>query len=113
MPSAKLSDRMIERAAHRFRALSEPQRLRILRALEDGPHSVGEVVAKLNGNQPNISRHLQALTLAGLTARRRDGNSIYYSIADPVVIELCALVCRNAEKEAEQELKALRAGRNK
>ena len=112
MANPKLNDRMIEHAARRFRALSEPQRLRILRILEDGPHPVGEIVVKLNGNQPNISRHLQALTLAGLTSRRRDGNSIYYSIADPMVSKLCSLVCHNAEKEAEKELKAIRAGRS-
>jgi DNA-binding transcriptional ArsR family regulator len=112
MANLTLSDAMIERVARRFRALGEPQRLRILQMLEDGPRTVGEVVAGLNGNQPNISRHLQALHDAGLVRRRREGNSIYYAIADPVVYQLCALVCGSAEREAEAELAALRGDGN-
>jgi DNA-binding transcriptional ArsR family regulator len=108
MVKPKLTDAMIERVARRFRALSEPQRLRILQVLEGGPRTVGEVVAELNGNQPNISRHLQELHGAGLLRRRRERNSIYYSIADPVVHQLCAIVCGSAEREAEAELAALR-----
>jgi DNA-binding transcriptional ArsR family regulator len=80
--------------------------------LEEGPRTVGEVVAGLNGNQPNISRHLQALYEAGLVRRRRERNSIYYAIADPVVYQLCALVCGSAEREAEAELAALRGDGN-
>lgn len=112
MPNLKLSDAMIDRIARRFRALAEPQRLRILQVLEGGPRTVGEVVAELSGNQPNISRHLQALHHAGLLRRRREGNSIHYSIADPVVHEICSIVCGSAEREAELELAALRGVSN-
>jgi DNA-binding transcriptional ArsR family regulator len=108
MAGPEISDAMIERVARRFRALGEPQRLRILQALENGARTVGEVVTELKGNQPNISRHLQALYDAGLLRRRREGNNIYYSIADPVVHELCALVCDSAHREAAAGLAALR-----
>lgn len=108
MPQTPLSDAMIERVARRFRALGEPQRLRILQVLEGGPRTVGEVAAALAGNQPNISRHLQELHEAGMLRRRREGNSIYYSIGDPVVHELCALVCGCAQREMDAELAALR-----
>ncbi len=103
---------MIDRVARRFRALGEPQRLRILQVLQQGPRTVGEVVAALAGNQPNISRHLQELHEAGMLRRRREGNSIYYSIGDPVVNELCALVCGCAQREMEAELAALRGDGN-
>jgi len=106
----KLTDAMIDRVARRFRALGEPQRLRILQVLEQGERTVGEVVAALGGNQPNISRHLQELHEAGLLHRRRERNSIYYSISDPVVHQLCALVCGCAQRDMEAELAALRPG---
>ncbi len=112
MANPKLTDAMIDRVARRFRALGEPQRLRILQVLEEGPRMVGDVVTALGGNQPNISRHLQALYDAGLVRRRRERNSIYYSISDPVVHQLCALVCAGAEREAEAELAALRGDGN-
>lgn len=98
---------MIELVARRFRMLGEPQRLRILRALEHGRRTVGEIVELLQGNQPNISKHLLALHAAGLVARRREGNSIYYSIADPVIFRLCELVCRSASQDAREQLESL------
>jgi DNA-binding transcriptional ArsR family regulator len=113
MVNQKLTDAMIERVARRFRAMGEPQRLRILQVLEEGPRTVGEVVAELKGNQPNVSRHLQELYDAGLLGRRRDRNSVYYSIADPVVHQLCHLVCGSAERVAETELAALRGAARK
>jgi DNA-binding transcriptional ArsR family regulator len=95
---------MIELVARRFRMLGEPQRLRLLQVLEQGEHTVGEVTASLNGNQSNISKHLQALYDAGLVGRRRDGNSIYYFIADPVIFKLCDLVCHSATEKARKQL---------
>ena len=103
-PALPLSDRIIELVARRFRMLGEPVRLRILQVLETGERSVGDVTAELGANQSNISKHLQALYDAGLLNRRREGNSIYYSIADPVVMKLCRLVCRGAEQDARARL---------
>ena len=100
----QLSDQMLDLIARRFRMLGEPQRLRILQALEAGESTVGEIVETLSGNQPNISKHLQALYEAGLVGKRREGNSILYSIADPVVFKLCALVCHSAAGEARAKL---------
>ena len=95
-----LSDRMIEQVARRFRLLGEPMRLRILQVLESGEHTVNELVAALRTSQPNVSRHLHAMYDGGLLARRRVGTSVYYSIADPVVLRLCALVCETQPPDA-------------
>ncbi len=62
--------------------------------------TVGQIVDCLDGNQPNISKHLQILFDAGLVGRERSGNSIFYSIADPVVFKLCELVCRSTARRA-------------
>lgn len=102
-----LSDTLLEFVARRFRMLGEPQRLRILQVLEEREKTVGEIVDALNGSQPNISKHLQALNDAGLVSRRREGNRIVYSISDPVVFKLCELVCRSAAEEARDRLENL------
>ena len=102
---------MVELVARRFRMLGEPQRLRILQVLEGGEKTVSQIVTALEGNQPNISKHLQALNEAGLVGRRREGNSIFYSISDPVVFKLCELVCRSAAEEARGRLESLSAGK--
>ena len=92
--------KMVELVARRFQVLGEPCRLRILQALQGGPRTVNEIVGDLDGNQPNISKHLQILFDAGLVGRERSGNSVFYSIADPVVFKLCELVCRSTARQA-------------
>jgi DNA-binding transcriptional ArsR family regulator len=88
-----LTDAMIESVARRFRVLGEPQRLRILQILKRGPQTVTQVAAALGLSQPNVSRHLQSLYDAGALGRRREGNTIFYSVSDPVMFKLCDLVC--------------------
>ena len=95
-----LSDKMVDHVARRFRTLGEPFRLRILQTLESGEQTVTQLVDALDANQSNVSKHLQVLFDSGLVGRRRDGNSILYSIADPVVFKLCELVCRSAARTA-------------
>lgn len=95
-----IHDRMIEVVARRFQVLGEPCRLRILQQLQRGPKTVGQIVAELAGTQPNVSKHLQILFDAGLVGREREGNSIFYSIADPMVFKLCELVCRSTARRA-------------
>jgi len=96
--------KVIEAVARRFKVLGEPQRLRILQALETGPKTVGELVAALGANQPNVSRHLQGLFDAGLVARRRNGNSVTCSVSDPMVFRLCELVCHSVVERARAEM---------
>ena len=82
-----------ELVAARFRTLGEPIRIRILQALQGGERNVTELVAEVGSTQPNISKHLRILQDSGLAGRRQEGNSVYYSIADPTVFDLCDAVC--------------------
>ena len=103
MNATPLSDKMFELIARRFRMLGEPYRLRILHELQSGEKTVTDLVDALDGNQPNVSKHLQLLHEAGLVARRREGNSIFYAISDPMVFKLCDLVCRSEAQRTRQE----------
>lgn len=102
-----LSPGMMTLVARRFRLLGEPMRLRIVQALMGGEKSVNEIVEATEATQSNVSKHLQALAEGGLLGRRRDGNTIYYFIADRVVFRLCDLMCASAEKEAKSRLQEL------
>jgi DNA-binding transcriptional ArsR family regulator len=102
------SERMIELVARRFRMLGEPFRLRLLQTLEKGELTVGELVQELDGSQPNVSKHLQMLHNAGFVSRRRAGNSVFYGIADPTVMTLCDLVCKNTVDRAREDLHEFR-----
>ncbi len=89
-----------ELIARRFRALSDPTRLRIidlLRSREEA--SVGELTEALGSSQQNISKHLGALLAEGFVARRKQGTSSLYRIADPGVHEICEGVCTGIESQ--------------
>lgn len=103
------NEKMIGLVAHRFRMLGEPYRLRMLQVLESGERTVGDLVETLDGNQPNVSKHLQMLHDAGIVSRRREGNSVYYGIADPMIFKLCDLVCRSAAEKAREDFDDLNA----
>ena len=102
-----LSADQLEAIAARFRVMGDPCRLGILSYVMQGERSVSEVIEEVGSSQSNVSRHLQTLYNAGLLDRRRDGNSIYYSVTDPVIQELCKLMCACAERDAKQAYKKL------
>ncbi len=89
----RLSGAALEKVAERFKALSEPTRLRLIYALMDGEKTVSELVLETEGLQANVSKHLSVLLEAGILARRKQGTSAYYRIADESIFELCDLVC--------------------
>lgn len=89
----QLSPEALELIAARFRAMGEPLRLRLLRALEDAEQNVSTLTALVGSTQPNVSRHIKVLLDAGLVKRRQDGAMVYYSVADDSIFEICNLVC--------------------
>ena len=42
--------------------------------------------------QANVSRHLGLMYQASMLSRRREGNQIFYRVADPMYVELCRTV---------------------
>jgi DNA-binding transcriptional ArsR family regulator len=91
--SKTLSNEAIDAVAERFRVLSEPIRLRLLQGLRDGEKTVTELTRELDISQPNASKHLRILHDAGIIRREQKGNSVYCSIADESIFELCEAVC--------------------
>ncbi len=89
--------------AQRFKVLSEPLRLHILQHLENGEASVSEITHAVASTQPNVSKHLRILQDGGLVARRQDGNTVYYRIADDSVFELCQVVCGSLREKFTRE----------
>ena len=69
------------------RALGDPKRLCVLESLAGGEASVGELATRVACQVPNMSQHLAVLRSAGLVAARRDGSTVYYRLADPMVLE--------------------------
>ncbi|MES2587074.1 MAG: metalloregulator ArsR/SmtB family transcription factor [Pseudomonadota bacterium] len=91
--SPKEMEKVFARVAEYFNVLSEPSRLRIMYAVCSGEKSVSEVVELCGSSQANVSRHLSALHKAGILLRRKEGTTVFYSIADNATVEMCHTVC--------------------
>lgn len=101
----KLNVQQLERVGALFRAFGEATRLAIIQELKDGELSVSEIVERLTTSQANISKQLKLLHEAGLVSRRKQGAQVLYEIADPMVFELCRLVCDKLNRDAAKPAK--------
>ena len=108
-----LSDRARELMAVRFRDLGEPMRLKILERLFRSPASVGEILDTVGGTQANVSKHLAVLRTGRLVRGRKEGNRTVYSISDPALERLCAVVCEAVSRDARAEAKAVAGVQNR
>jgi DNA-binding transcriptional ArsR family regulator len=86
--------------ARLFGVLSEPSRLMLLQALRKGPLTVSELIETCAMKQANVSKHLGVLHDHRLVKRQRDGVSVRYQIADPMIFALCNLVCGKMSRDA-------------
>lgn len=115
--SQEIPDQVLLQMAEKFRMLSEPTRLMILRTLmTEGERNVTQIVEQTGSTQANISKHLKQLADAGLVARRKEGLNVHYQLDDPIIEKICHLVCETIlnelEEQVEQNRKLLRRKRN-
>jgi DNA-binding transcriptional ArsR family regulator len=88
-------DRMTQnaRVASDFlKALSHETRLLLLCLLSTGERSVTDLENALALRQPTVSQQLARLRLDGLVNTRREGKTVYYSIADDDINRVIALI---------------------
>jgi len=92
----------LELLAKWFRGLDDPVRLGILEELRGGEKRVDELCEALGLKQPRISNHLACLRWCNFVSTRRDGQRIFYRLADqnvPAILDLAhASMTRNAAR---------------
>jgi DNA-binding transcriptional ArsR family regulator len=86
-------DPLFRTLAGYFGVLGEPVRLKIMHALCLGEKTVGEVVQATGASQTNVSRHLGLMHRHHMLNRRKTGTQVFYSVADPSLVELCRELC--------------------
>ena len=74
------------------KSLSDTKRLQIIQELRCGEKAVSELADILGLKQSNTSQHLAVLRRIGIIVPRKEGNVVYYRLADTKVAEACDLV---------------------
>jgi DNA-binding transcriptional ArsR family regulator len=99
-----MPDEMLEAVSNRFKLLSEPMRLKILRTLCDGERTVQEIVKEVSASQANISKHLALMHDNGVVNRRKEGLKCYYRISDDSIIYACYLISKSVVENLQDRL---------
>src|SRR5688572_13362470 len=95
----QFKDQLYGQFARLGKALASPQRLELLDLLGQSERTVESLAAEIGSSTANTSQHLQALRRASLVDTRKDGLFVFYRLADPSVVELCAALRIVAEKQ--------------
>ena len=77
-------------AAKLLKALSNERRLMILCQLGDRELAVGQIQPLVGLSQSALSQHLAVLREQGVVTTRREGQTIFYRIADPAAVKVVA-----------------------
>ena len=90
------------------KTMSDAKRLRIIHELREGELPVNELCSRLGLSQSNTSQHLSILRRRGLVNARREGTSIYYSLANDRIAQACDIVrsVLNDQLKSNQDLAA-------
>ena len=81
-------------AVSALKLLANEDRLLLLCQLSQGERCVSELEAQLGIRQPTLSQQLGVLRSEGVVGTRREGKNIFYSVVEPALLEILAVLYR-------------------
>ena len=94
-PPTPLNIETLKKAAGLLKTMAHPVRLDIVQCLGDQEHAVREIQAAVGKPQAIVSQQLRVMRDRGVLAARREGTTVYYSVAHPFVLYVlnCMVRC--------------------
>ena len=103
-----MSQELRQFKAEIFQALGHPTRIAIVEALRAKEKSAGQLIEELGLEQANASQHLAVLRGKQVVVGRKDGNQVFYSLRDPVLIEVLDILKRYFYSHLSQTMSMLK-----
>ena len=103
-----MSQELRQFKAEIFQALGHPTRIAIVEALREGEISAGQIIEDLELEQANVSQHLTVLRNKRIVISRKEGNQVFYSLRDPVLIEVLDVLKRYFNSHLTQTMSMLK-----
>jgi DNA-binding transcriptional ArsR family regulator len=103
-----MPDRLREFKASIFQALGHPTRIAIIEILRDGELPAGAIIERLGLEQANASQHLAVLRTKHIVNSRKEGNQVFYSVRDRVLIEVLDTMRRYFQTHVDESMSILR-----
>jgi ArsR family transcriptional regulator len=104
-----MQDALRQFKADFFQALAHPTRIAIVEQLRNGELSAGSLIERLGVEQANVSQHLSVLRAKNILVNRKAGNQVFYSVRDPLIIEVLDLMRRYFHAHMSEVLATLKA----
>jgi ArsR family transcriptional regulator len=104
----KLVKTQHEARAKIIKAMAHPSRLFIIEELNKKERCVNELTDMIGADASTISKHLSVLKNAGLVADEKRGNSIFYSLRCPCIMEFMGCVEDVLSSNAKQHMEVLK-----
>jgi DNA-binding transcriptional ArsR family regulator len=89
----QFTDEEIDHLAKKFKILSEPSRLKILRTLFSGEKCVTDIINDTGLLQANVSKQLRILQENKILESRAQGLQRFYKVYDYNVLQICNVIC--------------------
>lgn len=91
-----------------FQALAHPTRIAIVEILREGELSAGAIIERLGVEPANASQHLSILRARYIVNSRKEGNQVFYSVRDPLLIEVLDVMRRFFQAHVEEAVAMLK-----
>ena len=91
-----------------FQALAHPTRIAVLEALRDQELPVSAIIERLGLEPANASQHFAILRAKHIVTSRKAGNQVFYSIRDPLIIEVLDIMRRYFQVHLEESMALLK-----
>ena len=91
-----------------FQALAHPTRIAIVETLRDGELPAGAIIERLGLEQANASQHLSILRAKQIVNSRKEGNQVFYSVRDPLLIDVLDIMRRYFQAHVEEAMAMLK-----
>lgn len=103
-----MPDTLRQFKANIFQALAHPTRIAIIEVLKDGELPAGAIIERLGLEQANASQHLSILRTKQIVSSRKEGNQVFYSVRDPLLIEVLDVMRRYFQAHVEEAMAMLK-----
>ncbi len=91
-----------------FQVLAHPTRIHIIEVLRDVELSVGEILAQIKVEPANLSQHLSVLRSKHLVVTRKHANQVFYSLRDPLLVEVLDAMRKYFQRHFEDSVALLK-----
>jgi ArsR family transcriptional regulator len=91
-----------------IKAIAHPSRLFIIEELNKGEQCVNDLTAMIGSDASTVSKHLSILKNAGLIMMEKRGNSIFYSLRVPCIMQFIGCVEDVLSSNAKEHMEILK-----